>query len=86
MPRDHLIDEWDRLRIIDFRGRNPPEGYRRLTFMMLDRDVFAVSPSTMYRLLLAAGLTERWSRRPSKKGTGFGQLEKPHQHWRIDVS
>jgi len=86
VPRDHWIDDWERKRIIDFHGRNPLEGYRRLTFMMLDQDVVAVSPSTTYRVLSAAGLIERWNRKPSKKGTGFGQPEKPHEHWHIDVS
>jgi putative transposase len=30
---------------------NPLEGYRRLTFMMLDADVVAVSPSSVWRVL-----------------------------------
>ena len=31
----------------DFHLKNPLEGYRRLTFMMLDADVVAVSPSSV---------------------------------------
>jgi putative transposase len=30
--------------IINFHHQFPLEGYRRLTFLMLDRDVVAVSP------------------------------------------
>ena len=41
--------------IIDFFDANPLEGYRRLTFMMLDANVAAVSPATTYRILKAAG-------------------------------
>jgi transposase InsO family protein len=54
--------------------------------MMLDEDVVAVSPSTSYRVLSRAGRLDRWNRTPSKKGTGFVQPLKPHQHWHIDLS
>jgi len=54
--------------------------------MMLDDDVVAVSPASVYRVLKAAGrLDRKWSS-PSKKGTGFVPPEKPHEHWHIDVS
>ena len=84
VPRDHWIDDWERERIIEFHGHNPLEGYRRL--MMLDAGIVAVSPSTPYRVLSRAGLLDRWNRKPSKKGGGFVQPEKPHQHWHIDIS
>ena len=86
VPRDHWIAEWERQRIVDFHAQYPLEGYRRLTFMMLDADVVAVSPATTYRVLRGAGLLDRWNRRPSKKGTGFVQPTRPHQHWHMDVS
>ena len=54
--------------------------------MMLDRDVAAVSPSNVYRVLKAAGRTGRSTNKPSKKGTGFHQPQKPHEHWHIDIS
>ncbi len=54
--------------------------------MMLDRDVVAVSPSTVYRVLSSADRLNRWNRNPSKKGTGFKQPLRPHQHWHIDVA
>ena len=54
--------------------------------MMLDRDVVAVSPSSVYRVLSAADLLQRWNGKTSKKGTGFVQPLKPHEHWHIDVS
>jgi transposase InsO family protein len=65
---------------------HPLEGYRRLTFMKLDRDVVAVSPSSVYRVLSAADLLRRWNGKASRKGTGFVQPLKPHEHWHIDVS
>jgi hypothetical protein len=39
------------------------EGYRRMTFMMLDEDIVAVSPPSVYRVLSTAGLLDpRWRR------------------------
>jgi transposase InsO family protein len=54
--------------------------------MMLDRDIVAVSAATVYRVLSKAGRLDRWNRRPSKKGTGFIQPLRPHEHWHIDVA
>lgn len=86
IPRDFWLEDWERQAITDFYQKNPLEGYRRLTFMMLDQDVVAVSPSSVYRVLSAAGLLKRWNNKPSKKGTGFVQPLKPHEHWHIDIS
>lgn len=86
VPRDFWIEEHERTAIVEFHDRNPLEGYRRLTFMMLDQDVAAVSPATTYRVLRAAGRLDRWNRKPSKKGTGFAQPSGPHRHWHIDIS
>lgn len=86
VPRDHWIEEWERRAIIEYHGCHPLDGYRRLAFMMLDANVVAVSPSTVYRVLRREGLLDRWNRTTSKKGTGFHQPERAHQHWHIDVS
>jgi len=59
IPRDHWIEAWERQAILGFHDRYPLEGYRRLSFMMLDADVVAVSPSTTYRVLRSAGLLDR---------------------------
>lgn len=86
VPRDHWITDEERQAILDFEQKFPREGYRRLTFMMLDRDIVAVSPSTVYRVLSRAGRLNRWNRNPSKKGKGFQQPLRPHQHWHIDIA
>lgn len=86
IPRDHWITDEERQAIMDFHERFPLEGYRRLAFMMLDQDVVAVSPTTVWRVLSRVGLLDRWARKPSKKGTGFVQPQKPHQHWHIDIA
>ena len=86
VPRDHWIEPWERHAIVDYFDAHPLDGYRRLSFMMLDDDVVAVSPSTTFRVLRAAGRLDRFNGQPSKKGTGFVQPFGPHQHWHIDVS
>jgi putative transposase len=86
VPRDFWLEHWEKAAIIAFHDLYPLEGYRRLTYMMLDADVVAVSPSSVYRVLKAAGkLAPRWGK-PSKKGKGFEQPVRPHEHWHIDVS
>lgn len=86
VPRDHWLTSEERLSIVAFHERYPLEGYRRLAFMMIDQDVVAVSPSSVYRVLSAAGLLDRWGVRRSHKGTGFVQPLRPHEHWHIDVA
>jgi transposase InsO family protein len=86
VPRDHWLEQWEKQKIIAFYHEYPLEGYRRLAFMMLDRDIVAVSPSSVYRVLKAAGLLlDRWQK-PSRKGRGFVQPLAPHDHWHIDFS
>lgn len=86
IPRDFWLQEWEKQAIFDFYREHPLEGYRRLTYMMLDADIVAVSPTSVWRVLNREGLLGKWSRKPSLKGQGFQQPVKPHQHWHIDVS
>ena len=71
IPRDFWLEPWEKEAIIGFHLKNPLEGYRRLTFMMLDAEVVAVSPASVWRVLKQAGLLSRWKDKPSRKGTGF---------------
>jgi transposase InsO family protein len=86
IPRDCWLEEWERRAIIEFCQAHPDEGYRRLAFMMLDADIVAVSPTSVWRVLSSEGLLKRWSAKPSLKGTGFVQPLAAHEHWHIDVS
>ena len=69
-----------------FDLKNPVDGYRRLTFTMLDADIVAVSPTSVWRVLGQAGLWSKWNGKPSEQGTGLEQPLAAHQHWHIDVS
>jgi putative transposase len=86
IPRDHWLEPQEKQAIIDFHDCYPLEGYRRLTFMMLDANVVACSPSSVYRVLKEAGLMDKHNGKPSSKGKGFVQPLKPHEHWHVDVS
>ena len=86
LPRIGWLLLWERQAIIEYARQHREEGYRRLTYMMLDADVVAVSPSSVYRVLKAAGLVRTASTTPSKKGKGFTQPLAAHQHWHVDVS
>lgn len=86
VPRDFWLEAWEKQAILDYQTRYPVEGYRRLTYMMMDAEVVAVSPSSVFRVLRDAGRLRRWSVKPSKKGTGFEQPLTPHEHWHIDIA
>jgi transposase InsO family protein len=86
IPRDHWLTPDEKQCIVRFARQHPLEGYRRMTFMMLDADVVACSPSSVYRVLRAQGLLGQKASVPAKKGTGFVQPLTPHQHWHVDVS
>jgi putative transposase len=86
VPRDWWLEDWEKEAILGFHDHHPLDGYRRLAFMMLDDDVVAVSPSTVYRVLKNAGRLDRHRWAPSKKGSGFIQPDGPHKHWHLDIS
>lgn len=62
------------------------EGYRRLAFMMLDDDVAAAAPATVYRVLKKADRLAPPSPPNDRKGKGFQQPDRPHRDWHVDIS
>jgi len=86
IPRDFWLTDFERQAIIKYYHDNPLEGYRRLCYMMIDADIAAVSPSSVYRVLSNAGLLNKFNGKKSKKGTGFVQPLQAHEHWHIDIS
>lgn len=86
IPRDHWLEDWEKQAIIKFYFDHPLNGYRRLTYMMLDANIVAVSATSVYRVLSEAGLLRRRNAEPSKKGTGFTQPLTAHEHWHLDIA
>jgi transposase InsO family protein len=86
IPRDHWLCAEEKQAILDYERQYPLEGYRRLAFMMLDDDVAAASPASVYRVLKSADRLGRPSPSNERKGKGFHQPDRPHRHWHIDFS
>jgi transposase InsO family protein len=86
VPKGHWLLAWEQAAIESYARAHPGEGYRRLSYQMLDEEVAAVSPSSVYRVLQAAGLLSPWERKASRKGQGFEQPTQAHQHWHIDIA
>ncbi len=85
-PKQHWLTDQEQEAIVSYYGSYRNTGYRRLAYMMLDEDVVAVSPSSVYRVLLKRGLIRLSQATPSKKGQGFNQPKQAHQHWHMDIS
>jgi len=86
IPRDHWLEDWEKKAILEFHLEHPLAGYRRLTYMMLDAEVVAVSATSVYRVLQQAGVLNRFNSKPSGKGKGFHQPTAPHRHWHVDIA
>jgi putative transposase len=84
--REHWILPQERQAIIKYCRHHTDEGYRRLTYMMIDEDIVYVSPSTTYRVLKQAGLLSRWNTDEQKSPKRpFVQPTAPHEQWHIDI-
>lgn len=93
LPKSNWLLPWEEEAIIEYAKKHYSEndyflrdGYRCLTYNMLDDNVVAVSPSSVYRILKEVGLLNQWNTaKTSLKGTGFKQPTAPHQHWHTDI-
>ena len=87
VPRGNCLLEDEKQSIIGYAKNHMEEGYRRLTYMMIDDEIAFASPSSVYPLLRQAGLLMRYA--PSiggGKGKAYIQPEAPHQECHIDIS
>lgn len=76
---------WEKEATIKYALENPKEGYRRLSYMMIDDDVVCLTPSTVYRILSERDLLHRYKRSEKSPGRYDFKPEKPHQQWHIDI-
>lgn len=86
VPCRHWLTPAEREAIVAYHDQHPTEGYRRLSYMMLDEGVVAASPSSVYRVLKAHQCLGRNPHQPNLKGDGFKQPTRPHAHWHIDIA
>lgn len=85
-PHSHWLLDSERQAILEYYSKNQEVGYRRLCYMMLDADIVAVSPSSVYRVLSSHGYLRRWPNPSTRKGTGFESPLVSHEHWHLDIS
>jgi transposase InsO family protein len=86
-PKDFWLSDEEKAAIIEYARNHSESGYRRMCYEMMDADVVAVSPTTVFRILRDNDLLNRFPRpSPTKKGTGFEQPLKANEHWHIDIS
>jgi transposase InsO family protein len=86
LPRDFWLSDEEKEAIIEFYQKHQQDGYRRVCYMMIDDNIVAVSPSSVYRVLNKAGLLRKWNHKKNSKGNGFSPPDNPHNHWHIDLS
>ena len=81
--RDGILTE-EKEAVIAYALAHPKEGYRRLTWQMVDADVAYLSESSVYRVLRDADLLARWKRHGSV-GTAPRKPMHPHERWHTDL-
>ena len=86
IPRDFWITEEEKEAVVRYYQSHSQEGYRAMTYMMIDDDVAFMSCSSVYRILCEAGIMRSKGSKPSKKGTGFEQPLVAHEQWHTDIS
>jgi putative transposase len=80
---DALLPEEEKA-IVTYALEHPKEGYRRLSYMMIDDDVAYCSPSSVYNVLSERELLCRW--KPSRPfGMPIEKPTAPHQRWHTDI-
>jgi len=83
MNLDALLPE-EKEAIVTYALAHPKEGYRRLSYMMLDADAGYCSPSSVYNVLSERDLLCRW--KPSRScGLPVEKPTAPNQRWHTDV-
>jgi putative transposase len=80
---DRVLPEEEKA-VVDYALGHPQEGYRMLSWMMVDEDVAYLCPSTVYRILDRHDLLYRW-----KRSTSIGikppKPQKPDEQWHVDI-
>lgn len=81
--RDGILPD-EKAAVIAYALAHPKDGYRRLTWQMVDADVAYVSESSVYRILNDANLLARW-KRSSSSGQAPTKPTRPHERWHTDL-
>lgn len=93
LPKQHWLTPDEKNAIIEYAQKYIhshqyylQDGYRRITYLGIDENVFACSPSSVYRVLSKAGLLSKWkNRKNSNKGKGYNQPLEAFKEWHTDI-
>lgn len=87
-PKSNWVTPEETRKIIEFCGnyKDRLRGYRYLSWLMVDRGVACVRPSTLYRILRRNGLFPKWAAPAELKKKGFDQPTRPNEQWHTDFS
>lgn len=93
IPKKHWLTAEEKESIIDYARTFIAshqyylhDGYRRIAYMGIDANVFACSPSSVYRVLRDQGLLSKWQGKGTNtKGSGYKQPLEAHQEWHTDI-
>lgn len=80
----HGILPEEKAAVIAYALSHPKEGYRRLTWMMVDEDVAYLGSSSVYRILREADLLYRW-KRSRRSGQAPPEPTRPNERWHTDI-
>jgi transposase InsO family protein len=86
VPRSPLIALPEEVEAaVAYARAHPREGYRRLTWMMVDEDEVYLTPSTVYRILDRHDLLYRWKRLEPGQGRRVPEATYPDEVWHVDL-
>jgi putative transposase len=87
IPKSHWSTPEEQKAVVDFKKENMLLGYVRLAWMMVDRNIAFLSPSSVYRILVNVSLNNKWTKPAGEpKKIGFDQPTRIHEHWHTDIS
>ena len=71
--------------VIRYALTHPKDGYRRLTWQMVDENIAYLSESSVYRILDCRDLLYRWVRPDRRHGSRPEPPTRPHERWHTDI-
>jgi transposase InsO family protein len=86
IPREHWVTPEEEAAIIAYCRDRMGQGYRVLCWEMVDANIAAVSPATVYNVQKRNGMTKKWAETKEGEKKGFEQPKAVHEQWHMDFS
>lgn len=87
-PKSNWATPEETRAVIDFckAYKDRLHGYRYLAWLMVDRDIAYLRPSTVYNIMKRNDLFPKWAAPAEAKKKGFDQPAHPNEQWHTDFS